>query len=241
LGFSFVGHVRSPEQRYWMLRELIKKTNIEIWGLENKGDYEKRKIGIHTVKGILKSAAKKVLISLYGSHIPTSLKGQSIPKKLKRLILEIEESYKEQNIEVSYGVKIGKSSNIALKEMYPYRCHEPVFGIEYYQLLQSSDIVFNMHSTAAKNTVDNMKMFEITGVGTCLLTDTGSNMKDLFEEDKEVVTYSSIDEAVEKVTYLLNHPDEAEQIAKAGQARTLKDHTIMDRCNQIDEVIQKLL
>jgi len=40
---------------------------------------------------------------------------------------------------------------------------------------------------------------------------------------------------------LMNHPDEAEQIAKAGQARTLKDHTIMDRCNQIDEVIQKLL
>ena len=66
-------------------------------------------------------------------------------------------------------------------------------------------------------------------------------MKDLFEEDKEVVTYSSIDEAVEKVTYLLNHPDEAEQIAKAGQARTLKDHTIMDRCKQIDEVIKKLL
>jgi len=74
-----------------------------------------------------------------------------------------------------------------------------------------------------------------------LLTDTGSNMSDLFEEDKEVVTYRTVDEAVEKVNYLLEHPAEAEQIAKAGQARALKDHTIMNRCLQIDEVIQKLL
>ena len=173
----------------------------------------------------------------------TAKKGKKmhIPKKLKKLILEIEESTKEQNIKLSYGIEIGKLPNNTLKEMYPYRCHEPVFGIEYYQLLKSSDIVFNMHSTAAKNTVDNMKMFETTGAGTCLVTDTGSNMKDLFEEDKEVVTYSSIDEGVEKVTYLLNHLDEAEQIARAGQARTLKDHTIMDRCQQINEVIQKVL
>ena len=234
-GLSFVGSVRAPERRYWMLRELIKKTNIEIWGLEYKDDYER----IKTVKGMLRSAAKEVLISLYGSHIPKSLKGQFIPKKLKRLILEIEESYKEQNIELSYGIEIGKLPNNTLKEMYPYRCHEPVFGIEYYQLLKSSDIVFNMHSTAAKNTVDNMKMFETTGAGTCLVTDTGSNMKDLFEEDKEVVTYSSVDEAIEKIRFLLNHENERKKIAKAGQARTLKDHTIMNRSRQIDEIIQK--
>ena len=84
-------------------------------------------------------------------------------------------------------------------------------------------------------------MFEATGVGACLLTDTGHNMPDLFEEDKEVITYRTIDEAVDKVNYLLAHPDEAEQIAKAGQIRTLKDHTIINRCQQIDEVIQKLL
>ena len=84
-------------------------------------------------------------------------------------------------------------------------------------------------------------MFEATGVGTCLLTDTGQNMPDLFEEDKEVVTYRTVDEAVDKANYLLDHPDEAEQIAKAGQARTLRDHTIMKRSKQMDDVIQKIL
>ena len=31
------------------------------------------------------------------------------------------------------------------------------------------------------------------------------------------------------------------EIAKAGQARTLKDHTIMNRSKQMDDVIQKIL
>ena len=106
-----------------------------------------------------------------------------------------------------------------------------------YNLLHQSKITFNKHADLSFGNVGNMRMFEATGVGTCLVTDTGYNMDDLFEPDKEVVTYSSVDEAVEKVNYLQNHPDEAEQIAKAGHARTLKDHTIMNRCQLIDESI----
>ena len=86
-----------------------------------------------------------------------------------------------------------------------------------------------------------MRMFQATGVGTCLLTDTGRNMADLFEEDHEVVTYSSIEECIEKVNYLLEHDDVRRQIATAGQKRTLRDHTVMNRCQQIDEILQKML
>ena len=84
-------------------------------------------------------------------------------------------------------------------------------------------------------------MFEATGVGTCLITDTGCNMPDLFEPDKEVVTYANIEEAVEKSQYLLEHDQEREEIAAAGQERTLRDHTIQNRCELInDEIIKRL-
>ena len=73
------------------------------------------------------------------------------------------------------------------------------------------------------------------------LTDSGTNMSDLFEEEKEVVTYSSIDECIEKVNYLLEHEDVRRQIAAAGQRRTLKDHTTLNRCQQVDEILQKML
>ena len=139
------------------------------------------------------------------------------------------------------GVKKNKGTVIHLSELYPDRCFAPVAGMDMYNLLHKSIITFNKHTDQAWGCVGNMRMFEATGVGTCLVTDSGLNMRDLFEPDKEVVTYASVEEAVEKVNYLLEHPKEAEQIAKAGQARTLKDHTIMNRCQQIDEVIQKFL
>ncbi len=81
----------------------------------------------------------------------------------------------------------------------------------------------------------------MNGIGTCLLTDDGKNINDLFEPGKEIITYSSVDEAVEKVTYLLDHEDERAEIARAGQKRTLKDHTIFNRCELIDDEIQSKL
>ena len=78
-------------------------------------------------------------------------------------------------------------------------------------------------------------------MGACLLTDTGRNMPDLFEEDSEVVTYSSVDEAIEKAKYLLDNPAEAEKIAVAGRAKTLSSHTMRHRCEQINEIIRARL
>ena len=63
----------------------------------------------------------------------------------------------------------------------------------------------------------------------------------LFEPGKEIVTYKSVDEAVEKVTYLLDHEDERAEIARAGQKKTLMNHTIFNRCQLIDDLIQSKL
>jgi spore maturation protein CgeB len=86
-----------------------------------------------------------------------------------------------------------------------------------------------------------MRLFEATGVGTCLLTDWKDNLPKLFEPEKEVVTYKSVEECIEKVKWLLDHPQEREAIAKAGQARTLKDHTFAQRAIQLDEIIKRQL
>jgi spore maturation protein CgeB len=63
----------------------------------------------------------------------------------------------------------------------------------------------------------------------------------LFEPDKEVVTYKNAEECVEKVKWLLAHPYEREQIAKAGHARVIKDYTYAERAFQLNEIIRKLL
>ncbi len=124
--------------------------------------------------------------------------------------------------------------------LYPERCFDPRFGIDMYQILCDSAIVFNRHTEAIKGYVGNMRMFETTGVGSCLLTDTATNMADLFEADSEVVTYSSAEECLEKLHYLLEHPEEREAIARKGQTRTLKDHSIARRCETIARRINEL-
>jgi spore maturation protein CgeB len=86
-----------------------------------------------------------------------------------------------------------------------------------------------------------MRLFEATGVGTCLITDWKDNLHDLFEPDREVVTYRSPQECVEKVKWLLEHPQEREAIAQAGQARTLKDHTFDQRAIELDYIIRREL
>jgi spore maturation protein CgeB len=86
-----------------------------------------------------------------------------------------------------------------------------------------------------------MRLFEATGVRTCLLTDWKENLSELFEIDREVVTDKSVNECIEKVEWLLENPQERELIAKAGQARILKDHTFAQRAVQLDEIIRKAL
>ncbi len=102
----------------------------------------------------------------------------------------------------------------------------PLFGLAMYQTLADSKIVLNVHIDAAGDKAANMRLFEATGSGACLLTDHKANLGDLFAPDKEIVTFRSPEECVAKIRYLLDHEKERSMIARSGQARTLRDHTL---------------
>ena len=114
-----------------------------------------------------------------------------------------------------------------------------LFGLRMYQMLFDSKITLNTHIDISSEFASNMRLFEATGVGTCLLTERQANLKDIFEPDTEVATYSCPQEAVEKANYLLANADERKQIAEAGQQRTIKNHTFEQRAGQIDQMIRK--
>ena len=117
----------------------------------------------------------------------------------------------------------------------------PVFGLEMFQTLRNSKITFNNHINISPRSASNMRLFESTGIGTCLVTDWKENITSLFEQDKEVITYRSTEECVKKVEWLLENPEEREKIAKAGQTRTLKDHTFNKRAVKLNQIIQNQL
>jgi spore maturation protein CgeB len=46
----------------------------------------------------------------------------------------------------------------------------------------------------------------------------------IFEPDKEAVFYDSVEDAIEKIKYYLEHNEERERIARAGFARVHRDY-----------------
>lgn len=134
-----------------------------------------------------------------------------------------------------------EAEDLTLGQILPDRCAPPVFGLEMHRLLARSRLTFNLHTGVAKGMAGNMRMFEATGNGCCLLTEAASNLRDLFEPDVEVVTYASVDEAHEKARYLLENEPVRRAVAEAGRRRTLTSHTLAQRCEVIEEVVRRRL
>ena len=115
------------------------------------------------------------------------------------------------------------------------------WGLEMYSILSRTKISFNRHINVAENNANNMRLYEATGMGSLLLTDKKDNLKKLFHEDREIVTYKSKEEALDKYNYLINNPKVLANIAKAGQIRTLKEHTYENRIKELIQILNKYL
>lgn len=115
--------------------------------------------------------------------------------------------------------------------------HGEAWGIEMYQIIKQAKICINRHSAAAEQYANNMRLYETTGIGTLLITDAKDNLNELFTVGKEVIGYRSTAELVEQVKYYLEHPTEREQIAAAGQQRTLQNHTYRQRMEELDQIL----
>lgn len=121
------------------------------------------------------------------------------------------------------------------------RSHPPVYGIAMMQKLRDSKVTLNTHIDASSEGASNMRLFEATGVGACVLTDWKRNLSELFAPEVEVVTYRDSQECIAKVRALLRCERERQTIALAGQRRTLAEHTIHHRAAQLDEIVKQEL
>lgn len=119
--------------------------------------------------------------------------------------------------------------------------HGKAWGREMYEIFGKSKIVINRHINVAENYANNLRMFEATAMGALLITDEKKNMDEFFKAGKEVITYKSADDLIRKVKYYLKHNAERKEIAKAGQHRTLKDHTYDVRMKELDKILKKYI
>ena len=131
----------------------------------------------------------------------------------------------------------------SLAEGSPLRRHYggAAWGLAMYRVLAASRITLNRHIDVAGRFANNMRLFEATGVGTLLVTDAKENLASLFEPGKEVVVYRDAAECAALLRYYLDHEPERAAIAKAGQARTLTEHTYARRMDELSTILCRLI
>lgn len=198
---------------------------------------------------------KQVLHQLISNDIPFTFYG-NLPDRSKVALVKKQASYLAAKTFDSIGltgltdrfplIKKGRNHSSLPKapsiapELYRIAL-APVFGLEMFKALSRSMIGFNIHIDCAGDYAANMRLFETTGVGTCLLTDKKSNLSELFKDGEEVITYSSVDDCLDKIKWLLDNPIECRRIARNGQQRTLKDHNFENRVEHFFKELTKRL
>lgn len=215
IDFSFIGSVvlrnGFHRERFTLVKKLMERTNLELWGS-------------------------------FGETIPPSLKkrlaikfGSGIDKAFRMVGLQ------DKAMATSFASNKPGPITTEMMRTFHDRIHEPVFALEYFRVLSRSKLTLNKHIDCAEEYAGNIRLFEGTGLGACLVTDWKVNLREMFEPDVEVVTYKTVEECVEKVRYLLDHESESRNIGMAGQRRTLRDHTFQNRAEQLNEIIRNLL
>jgi Glycosyl transferases group 1 len=118
----------------------------------------------------------------------------------------------------------------------------PAWGLDMYQIFLQSKIVLNRHGEVAEGYANNMRMFEATGCGALLLTETAANLFSLFDPG-EVVPYDPDYGPVKLIQSFLrgDWDKNGGAIAKAGQARTLRDHTYAQRMKTVSDTLKAML
>lgn len=148
----------------------------------------------------------------------------------------IRKDYLDYLLEKSLPIDIFSSNP---DQVFQRHCKTPVYNIDYFNNLSQYTVNFNNHIDSSGDCANNMRLFEATGLGSCLLTDMKQNLSSLFNIGGEVETFSGKEEALEKGLWLLNNPKKAKEIALAGQKRTLKEHTLEIRTKELDYILRK--
>jgi hypothetical protein len=119
-----------------------------------------------------------------------------------------------------------------LSARFPNNVHSPISDEELIALYSRSHIslgfleVYDQHDPSRPVLQHlHLREFEAPMSGALYCTGYIDELAEFYEPDKEVLVYRNQHELLDKVRYYLAHPDEAEQVRRAGHARARRDHT----------------
>ncbi|MDP8245271.1 MAG: glycosyltransferase [Candidatus Hinthialibacter antarcticus] len=114
--------------------------------------------------------------------------------------------------------------------------HGPLPMEQEQTLFKRGAIFINIHSTGHL-TGPNMRFFNIAGMGGFQLSDGAFD--EFLEPGKEYASYQSLDEAVQKVEFYLQHPEQMNDIRQQAWQRVQRDWTYNNWLDWVEPIMQR--
>lgn len=193
---------------------------------------------------LILTCSKEYYIEMKENHIDSVLIGhsfdESILKQLKKRTPKYDVTFTGHVATKDYRRKIlqdisksGLNINLfvedAAQKHFDIPIKKQLFGLEMYQAIADSKIVLNIHALKDQPYSGNIRLYEVTGVGSLLLSDFKNDLNDKFDIDSEISSFKDSEEAIEKIKFLLNNEKKREEIAKKGQEKTLNNYSYKNR------------
>lgn len=83
-----------------------------------------------------------------------------------------------------------------------------------------------------------LRVFDVLGSGGFLLSNYQAELCEAFENEKEVVIYENLEDALDKADFYLRHEELRVQIANAGREKVFTEHTLQQRLEYITEILE---
>lgn len=104
--------------------------------------------------------------------------------------------------------------------------------------LQRAKIGINIHNSTGPI---NLRTYYLPANGVMQICDNKSNLGKIFELDKEVVGFNTIEECIELCKYYLEHDEERKKIAAAGWKRATEEYTLEATFTRVYNIISECM
>lgn len=83
-----------------------------------------------------------------------------------------------------------------------------------------------------------LRAFDIMGAGGFLLSNYQEELLELYENERDLVVYESMEDAIEKIDFYLKHEDIRRKILENGRRKTLEEHSLQERLVEILKIVE---
>lgn len=115
------------------------------------------------------------------------------------------------------------------------------WGLEMLRSIRNGRILVNIDVDAFDGQPPNMRLIEATGAGAFLLTTHHPELASFFEPGEEIETFRTPQELAAKISYYLTMPERADDIARRGQQRCMREHAHSVRAGWFASIMRDAL